>query len=79
MAKLVDIDRDGPAMFKQITLDTFTTSQEQTFGTLMDLYSLDLKPYKYNILKFHRHVSKSNQIAVAASAGEEEEKKRGVV
>jgi hypothetical protein len=56
MSKLSDIESDGPTMFKQITLDTFTTSQAQTFNVKTALYNLDLKAYKFNILKFHQDV-----------------------
>ena len=57
MSKLTDIERGGPTMFKQITVDTFTTSQAQTFSVKTELYSLNLKADKYNILKFHEDVS----------------------
>jgi hypothetical protein len=57
MSKLTDIERDGPTMFKQITVDTFTTSQAQTFSVKTELYSLNLKNYKFNILKFHEDIS----------------------
>jgi hypothetical protein len=32
MSKLADIGRDGPTIFKQITVETFTTTQAQTFS-----------------------------------------------
>jgi hypothetical protein len=57
MSKLTDIERDGPTMFKQITVDTFTTSQAQTFSVKTELYSLNLKAYKHNILSFHEDIS----------------------
>jgi hypothetical protein len=41
ISHLIDINGDGPMMFKQITVNTFTTSQAQTFIVKMDLYSLD--------------------------------------
>jgi hypothetical protein len=56
MSKLTDIGRDGPTMFKQITVGTFTTTQAQTFSIKTELYSMDLKQYKYNILDFHQNV-----------------------
>jgi hypothetical protein len=56
MPKLSDIKSDGPIMFKQITVDTFTTSQVQTFSMKMALYSLDLKAYKFNIPNFHQDI-----------------------
>ena len=56
MAKLTDIARDGPTLFKQITVDTFTTSQAQTFNVKTKLYSLDIKAYKHNITKFHQDI-----------------------
>jgi hypothetical protein len=56
MSKLTDISRDGPTMFKQITVGTFTTTQAQTFSIKTELYSMDLKRHKHNILKFHLNV-----------------------
>jgi hypothetical protein len=56
MSKLADIESDGPTMFKQIMLDTFNTLQAQTFNVKTALYNLDLKAYKFNILKFHQDI-----------------------
>jgi hypothetical protein len=51
------MESNGPTMFKQITVNTFTTSQEQTFSVKMALYSLvNLKAYKFKIQKFHQDV-----------------------
>jgi hypothetical protein len=58
MLKLTDIDRDGPKMFKQITVGTFMTIQTQTFSIKTELYRMDLKKHhKYNILEFHQNIN----------------------
>jgi hypothetical protein len=44
-------------MFKQITVGTFTATQAQTFRIKTELYSMDLKCHKHNILEFHLNIN----------------------
>jgi hypothetical protein len=50
------IDRDGPVMFKQIIENTFVTTTPTTFATKTDLFSLDMKDSKNNVVGFHEDV-----------------------
>jgi hypothetical protein len=50
------IDCDGPVMFKQIIENTFITTTPTTFATKTELFSLDLKNSKNNIITFHEEV-----------------------
>jgi hypothetical protein len=50
------IDRDGPVMFKQIIENTFVTTTPTTFATKTDLFSLDMKDSKNNVIEFHEDV-----------------------
>jgi hypothetical protein len=50
------IDRDGPVMFKQIIENTFVTTTPTTFATKTDLFSLDMKDSKNNVVEFHEDV-----------------------
>ena len=50
------IDRDGPVMFKQVIENTFVTTGTTTFATKVDLFSLDMKDSKNNVIEFHEDV-----------------------
>jgi hypothetical protein len=50
------IDRDGPVMLKQIIENTFLTTTPTTFATKTELFTLDLKNSKHNIVTFHEDV-----------------------
>jgi hypothetical protein len=50
------IDRDGPVMLKQIIENTFITTTPTTFATKTELFSLDLKDSRHNIVTFHEDV-----------------------
>ncbi len=50
------IDRDGPVTLKQIIENTFVTTTPTTFATKTELFSLDLKSSKHNIITCHEDV-----------------------
>jgi hypothetical protein len=50
------INRDGPVMLKQIIENTFVTTTPTTFATKTELFTLDLKNSKHNIVTFHKDV-----------------------
>jgi hypothetical protein len=56
LKQAVSIDCDGPVMLKQIIENTFITTTPTTFATKTELFSLDLKSTKYNIITFHEDV-----------------------
>ena len=56
LKQATSIDRDGPVMFKQIIENTFVTTTPTTFATKTELFSLDLKDFKHNIVVFHEEV-----------------------
>jgi hypothetical protein len=56
LKQATSIDRDGPAMLKQIIENTFITTTPTTFATKTELFSLDLKDSKHNIVTFHEDV-----------------------
>jgi hypothetical protein len=56
LKQAVSIDRDGPVMLKQIIENTFVTTTPTTFATKTQLFSLDLKSAKYNVVTFHEDV-----------------------
>jgi hypothetical protein len=56
LKQATSIDYDGPVMFKQIIENTFITTPPTTFATKTELFSLDLKNSKNNIVTFHEDV-----------------------
>jgi hypothetical protein len=56
LKQATSIDCDGPVMFKQIIENTFVTTTPTTFATKTELFSLDLKSSKHNIITFHEDV-----------------------
>jgi hypothetical protein len=50
------INRDGPVMLKQIIENTFVTTRPTTFATKTELFTLDLKNSKHNIVTLHEDV-----------------------
>jgi hypothetical protein len=67
LLKAKDIDYDGPMLFKQIIEDTFVTTTATTFNTKTNLFSMDLKDYKFNIVDFHEDVT--NKVASLQAVG----------
>jgi hypothetical protein len=67
LSKHSEIDYDGPTLLRQIIADTFITSQASTFETKNSLFALDLKDYKFNVVKMHEAVS--DKIAGIHSVG----------
>jgi hypothetical protein len=67
LLKAKDIDYDGPMLFKQIIEDTFVTTTATTFNTKTNLFSMDLKDYKHNIVEFHEDVT--NKVASLQAVG----------
>jgi hypothetical protein len=53
LKQATSIDRDGPVMLKQIIENPFITTTPTTFATKTELFSLDLKDSKHNIVTFH--------------------------
>jgi hypothetical protein len=56
LKQATSIDRDGPVMLKQIIENTFITTTPTAFATKTELFSLDLKDSKHNIVTFHEDV-----------------------
>jgi hypothetical protein len=56
LKQATSIDRDGPVMFKQIIDNTFVTTTPTMYATKTELFSLNLKSSKYNIIAFHEDV-----------------------
>jgi hypothetical protein len=56
LKQATSIDHDGPVMLKQIIENTFITTTPTTFATKTELFSLDLKDSKHNIVTFHEDV-----------------------
>jgi hypothetical protein len=77
MSKLTDINGDSPIMFKQITMGIFTTTQAQAFNIKTELYSMDLKRHKYNILDFH--LSVDNKIDMCNAVLGEHPADKGII
>jgi hypothetical protein len=50
------IDRDGPVTLKQIIENTFVNTTPTTFATKTELFTLNLKNSKHNIVTFHEDV-----------------------
>jgi hypothetical protein len=50
------IDWDGPVMLKQIIENIFVTTTPTTFATKMEVFTLNLKNSKHNIVTFHEDV-----------------------
>jgi hypothetical protein len=56
LRQATSIDHDGPVMLKQIIENTFITTTPTTFATKTELFSLDLKDSKHNVVTFHEDV-----------------------
>src|SRR5688572_18223464 len=59
---------NGSSMaFKQIIEDTFVTTISTTYSNKTNLFKMDLKNYRYNILKLHEDVK--NKVMSLQAAG----------
>jgi hypothetical protein len=58
LKQVTSTDCDGPVMFKQIIENTFITMTPTTFAMKTELFSLDSKNSKNNIVTFHKDVRK---------------------
>jgi hypothetical protein len=56
LKQAASIDYNGPVMLRQIIENTFITTTPTTFATMTELFSLNLKSAKYNIITFHEDV-----------------------
>jgi hypothetical protein len=57
LSKHSEIDCDGPTLLSQISVDTFLTLYASTFETKNSLFALNLKDYKFNIVKIDKAFS----------------------
>jgi hypothetical protein len=56
LKQAASIDYNGPVMLRQIIENTFITTTPTTFATKTELFSLNPKSARYNIITFHEDV-----------------------
>ena len=70
--KLEEIKQDGPTLLKMVLMQTFIATKTATYNIKEEFYDLNLKKFKWNVIRLNQHVREKCADLVAAGTASDE-------